>query len=40
MNALGMQMQEHGTADYAQFLRDDLARYAALATRLRIQVKE
>ncbi len=40
MNALGMQMQENGTADYQQFLRDDLARYTALVTRLGIQIQE
>jgi tripartite-type tricarboxylate transporter receptor subunit TctC len=40
MNALGMQMQENVTADYQQFLRDDLARYTALVTRLGIQIQE
>jgi tripartite-type tricarboxylate transporter receptor subunit TctC len=40
MNVLGMQMQENGTADYQQFIKDDLARYTALVRRLGIQTQE
>jgi tripartite-type tricarboxylate transporter receptor subunit TctC len=40
MNALGMQMQENGTADYEQFVRDDVARYSALVKRLGIQIQD
>ena len=40
MNVLGMQMQENGTANYQQFIRDDLARYTALVKRLGIQIQE
>ena len=34
MKALGIEMQEKGTADYVRFMRDDLARYAEAAKRL------
>jgi tripartite-type tricarboxylate transporter receptor subunit TctC len=40
MNALGMQMQENGTADYEQFVRDDVARYSGLVKRLGIQIQD
>jgi tripartite-type tricarboxylate transporter receptor subunit TctC len=40
MNVLGMQMQENGTANYQQFIKDDLARYMALVRRLGIQIQE
>jgi tripartite-type tricarboxylate transporter receptor subunit TctC len=40
MNVLGMQMQENGTADYQQFIKDDLARYVALVARLGIKPLE
>ena len=40
MNALGMQMQENGTADYEQFVKDDVARYSGLVKRLGIQIQE
>ena len=40
MNALGMQMQENGTADYDQFMKDDVVRYSAVVKRLGIQVKD
>ena len=36
---LGMVMQENGTAAYAQFLLRDMARYAAVVSRLNLQVK-
>lgn len=34
MKALGIEMQENGTADYVRFMREDLARYAEAAKRL------
>lgn len=40
MNVLGMQMQENGTADYEQFVKDDVARYSALVKRLGIQIQD
>jgi tripartite-type tricarboxylate transporter receptor subunit TctC len=40
MDALGMQMQENGTADYEQFVRDDVARYSGLVKRLGIQIQD
>jgi tripartite-type tricarboxylate transporter receptor subunit TctC len=40
MDTLGMQMQENGTADYQQFMKDDVARYAALLKHLGIVPQE
>jgi tripartite-type tricarboxylate transporter receptor subunit TctC len=40
MNTLGMQMQENGTADYEQFMQEDVERYRALAKHLGIQLKD
>lgn len=40
MNVLGMQMEESGTAEYAEFIKDDLKRYVELVTRLGIHVLE
>jgi tripartite-type tricarboxylate transporter receptor subunit TctC len=39
MIQLGMVMQEKGTAHYGQFMKDDLARYAAIVRKLGLQVK-
>jgi tripartite-type tricarboxylate transporter receptor subunit TctC len=39
MVTLGMQMQENGTAQYAQFMKDDLARYTAVIDALHIGKK-
>jgi tripartite-type tricarboxylate transporter receptor subunit TctC len=36
MVALGIELRENGTADYVQFMRDDLARYAEAARRLNL----
>ena len=36
MDVLGMQMQENGTADYQQFMKDDVERYVSLVKRLGI----
>jgi len=36
---LGIDLQENGTAHYAQFMRDDLERYRALVQKLNLQVK-
>jgi tripartite-type tricarboxylate transporter receptor subunit TctC len=40
MDGLGMQLQENGTADYARFMKDDIARYSALVSRLGIALQE
>jgi tripartite-type tricarboxylate transporter receptor subunit TctC len=40
MNTLGMQMQENGTADYEQFMKEDVERYRALVKHLGIQLKD
>jgi tripartite-type tricarboxylate transporter receptor subunit TctC len=40
MDVLGMEMQENGTADYQQFMKDDVERYASLVKRLGISVQE
>jgi tripartite-type tricarboxylate transporter receptor subunit TctC len=40
IDSLGMQMRENGTADYAQFMKDDVARYSALVRRLGIALQE
>lgn len=39
MGTLGMQLQEKGTAQYAQFMKDDLARYTAVIDTLNIGKK-
>jgi tripartite-type tricarboxylate transporter receptor subunit TctC len=36
MVTLGIEMQENGTAEYVQFMRDDLARYADAVKRLNL----
>jgi len=36
---LGIDLQENGTAHYAQFMKDDLERYRALVQKLNLQVK-
>ena len=38
--AFGMQFQENGTADDAQFMKDDVARYVDLVKRLGIPLQE
>ncbi|WP_068023040.1 Bug family tripartite tricarboxylate transporter substrate binding protein [Rhodoplanes sp. Z2-YC6860] len=40
MEVLGMQMQENGTADYRQFMKDDVERYASLVKRLGIATQD
>lgn len=40
MEVLGMEMQENGTADYQQFMKDDIERYASLVKRLGISTQE
>jgi tripartite-type tricarboxylate transporter receptor subunit TctC len=40
MDVLGMEMQENGTADYQQFMKDDIERYASLVKRLGIATQE
>ena len=40
MDTLGMEMQENGTADYQQFMKDDVERYASLVKRLGISPQE
>jgi tripartite-type tricarboxylate transporter receptor subunit TctC len=39
MVTLGIQMQENGTASYAQFMRDDLARYSGVIKELHLSAK-
>ena len=39
MVTLGMDMQENGTANYAQFMKDDLDRYAKVIDRLGLRQK-
>jgi tripartite-type tricarboxylate transporter receptor subunit TctC len=39
MAILGMQMQEEGTAQYGQFMKDDLARYKAVVDALDLRIK-
>jgi tripartite-type tricarboxylate transporter receptor subunit TctC len=36
---LGMVMQEKGTAQYAQFIKDDMERYAAAVRKLNLQIQ-
>ena len=40
MDGFGMQFQENGTADYVQFMKDDVARYVDLVKRLGIPLQE
>ena len=40
LEVLGMEMQENGTADYQQFMKDDIERYASLVKRLGISTQE
>jgi len=39
MKQLGMVMEENGTADYAQFMKYDMERYAAVVKKLNLQIK-
>jgi tripartite-type tricarboxylate transporter receptor subunit TctC len=39
VNQLGMIVQEKGTAHYAQFIKDDIARYADIARKLNLQIQ-
>ena len=39
MVQLGVVMQEAGTAHYQKYVRDDMARYAAIVKRLNLQIK-
>jgi len=39
MVTLGIHMQENGTAAYAKFMQDDLARYTAIANAVHLQLK-
>jgi tripartite-type tricarboxylate transporter receptor subunit TctC len=39
MVTLGMDMQENGTASYAQFMKDDIDRYAKVIDRLGLKQK-
>jgi tripartite-type tricarboxylate transporter receptor subunit TctC len=39
MVTLGIQMQENGTANYAQFMKDDLARYTSVINELHLSAK-
>jgi len=39
MVTLGMDMQENGTANYVQFMKDDLDRYAKVIDRLELKRK-
>ena len=39
MATLGMDMQENGTANYVQFMTDDLDRYAKVIDRLNLKRK-
>jgi tripartite-type tricarboxylate transporter receptor subunit TctC len=39
MVTLGIQMQENGTASYAQFMKDDLARYTSVINELHLSAK-
>jgi tripartite-type tricarboxylate transporter receptor subunit TctC len=36
---LGMVVQENGTAHYAKFIQDDLARYATIVKKLNLQIQ-
>jgi tripartite-type tricarboxylate transporter receptor subunit TctC len=39
MVTLGIQLQENGTASYAQFMKDDLARYTSVINELHLSAK-
>jgi hypothetical protein len=39
MKTLGMSLQENGTANYVQFMKDDLDRYAKVIDRLGLRRK-
>ena len=39
MKQLGMVMEENGTANYAQFMKYDMERYAAVVKKLNLQIK-
>ena len=39
MKILGMSLQENGTADYVQFMKDDLERYTKVIDRLGLRRK-
>lgn len=40
MTTLGMNMQENGTANYAQFMKDDIDRYAKVIDGLGLKQKK
>jgi tripartite-type tricarboxylate transporter receptor subunit TctC len=40
MTQLGMVMEENGTADYAAFIREDMARYGQAVKKLNLQVQK
>ncbi|MGA2892897.1 MAG: tripartite tricarboxylate transporter substrate binding protein [Xanthobacteraceae bacterium] len=40
MKTLGMHIQENGTASYAQFMQDDLARYTKVVNEFHLQIKQ
>jgi hypothetical protein len=39
MEQLGMIMEEHGTARYAEFLKADIARYSDIVHKLNLQIQ-
>jgi hypothetical protein len=39
MVTLGIHMEENGTAAYAKFMQDDLARYTAVVNAVHLQMK-
>ena len=39
MKQLGMVMEENGTANYVQFMKRDMDRYAAAVKKLNLQIK-
>ena len=39
MKQLGMVMEENGTANYAEFMKRDMARYAEAVHKLNLQIK-
>ncbi len=39
MKQLGMVMEENGTANYVQFMKHDMERYAAAVKKLNLQIK-
>jgi tripartite-type tricarboxylate transporter receptor subunit TctC len=38
MATLGMELRESGTADYAKFMQDDIARYRSAIATFRLQI--